>query len=153
MPVICSQVRLWRVKANLSPNLEKQYTNSNYFLVDSFFICKHRTWILFLKKYGLWLKEIFDNEYNCQSSLDPSVYFYKIKYHLTMPMWEDESLVPGQHRESHQTQVGQFTSNNIHWAPRMCQALCKMLRTQRGNDKDTVPKALTITKSRCWDGE
>lgn len=38
---------------------------------------------------------------NSLSSLDPSIYLYKIKYHLTITTWKDESLVPGQHREMH----------------------------------------------------
>lgn len=35
----------------------------------------------------------------------------------------------------------------------MGQAQRKMLRTQRKNDKDSAHKALTITRSRYWDGE
>lgn len=43
---------------------------------------------------------------NSLSSLDPSVYFYKVKYHLTLPTCKDESLVPGQHREIHWHDMG-----------------------------------------------
>lgn len=35
----------------------------------------------------------------------------------------------------------------------MGQAQRKMLRTQRKHDKDSAHKALTITRSRYWDGE